>query len=84
MFVETRQLLLVFARNCLSFLYWHRRRRGWLYMDWMGDARVVDKAIVEWACDAAASSREIRAGESLIFWRVEEGEKNSFLRLKRK
>jgi uncharacterized protein YbjT (DUF2867 family) len=84
MFVETRQVLLDLSPETVFRSYAGiGGERGWLYMDWAWGARGwIDKAIGGVGIRRGRRHPdEIRAGESLDFWRVEEVEKNRLLRL---
>jgi hypothetical protein len=59
-------------------------KRGWLYMDWAWSMRGwLDKAVGGVGLRRGRRlPDEIRAGDSLDFWRVEEVEKDRLLRLR--
>jgi len=85
MFAETRQLLLDLSPETVFRSYAGiGGERGWLYMDWAWGMRGwIDKAIGGVGIRRGRRHPdEIRVGESLDFWRVEEVEKNHLLRLR--
>jgi uncharacterized protein YbjT (DUF2867 family) len=85
MYVEKRQLVLDLAPEAVFRSYAGiGGRRGWLYMDWSWAMRGwLDKAVGGVGLRRGRRHPdEIRAGESLDFWRVEEVEKNRLLRLR--
>ena len=85
MFVETRQVLLDLTDETVFRSYTGiGGARGWLYMDWAWGIRGwMDKAVGGVGIRRGRRHPdEIRAGESLDFWRVEEVEKNRLLRLR--
>ena len=73
-----------FSAGCLSVLRGIGGERGWLYMDWAWGMRGwLDKAVGGVGLRRGRRlPDEIRAGESLDFWRVEEVEKDRLLRLR--
>lgn len=84
MFVETRQLLLDISPETVFRSYTGvGGERGWLYMDWAWGMRGwIDKAVGGVGLRRGRRHPdEIRAGESLDFWRVEEVKTNRLLRL---
>lgn len=84
MFVETRQLLLELSPETVFRSYTGiGGERGWLYMDWAWGMRGwIDNAIGGVGLRRGRRHPdEIRAGESLDFWRVEEVKTNRLLRL---
>jgi len=84
MFIETRQLLLELSPETVFRSYMGiGGERGWLYMDWAWGMRGwLDKAVGGVGLRRGRRHPdEIRAGESLDFWRVEEVEKDCLLRL---
>jgi uncharacterized protein YbjT (DUF2867 family) len=85
MFIETRQQLLELAPGDVFRSYAGiGGERGWLYMDWAWGMRGwLDKAVGGVGLRRGRRHPdEIRAGESLDFWRVEEVEANRCLRLR--
>jgi uncharacterized protein YbjT (DUF2867 family) len=85
MFIETRQKLLDLSPEAVFRSYAGiGGERGWLYMDWAWEMRGwLDKAVGGVGLRRGRRHPdEIRAGESLDFWRVEEVEKNRLLRLR--
>jgi uncharacterized protein YbjT (DUF2867 family) len=85
MYVETRQMLLDLSPEDVFRSYTGiGGERGWLYMDWSWAMRGwMDKAIGGVGLRRGRRHPdEIRAGESLDFWRVEEVEKDHLLRLR--
>ena len=84
MFIETRQKLLALSAEDVFRSYSGiGGERGWLYMDWAWGMRGwLDKAVGGVGLRRGRRHPdEIRPGESLDFWRVEEVEKNRLLRL---
>jgi uncharacterized protein YbjT (DUF2867 family) len=85
MFIETRQRLLDMAPEYVFRSYAGiGGERGWLYMDWAWGIRGwLDKAVGGVGLRRGRRHPdEIRAGESLDFWRVEEVEPNRLMRLR--
>ena len=85
MFIETRQQLLDLSPEAVFRSYTGiGGERGWLYMDWAWGIRGwLDKAVGGVGLRRGRRHPdEIRAGEALDFWRVEEVEKNRCLRLR--
>jgi len=85
MFVETRQVLLDLKPEVVFRSYAGiGGERGWLYIDWAWGLRGwVDKAVGGVGLRRGRRHPdEIRAGESLDFWRVEEVEPDRLLRLR--
>lgn len=85
MFVETRQLLLDLTPGDVFRSYMGiGGERGWLYMDWAWGIRGwLDKAVGGVGLRRGRRHPdEIRAGESLDFWRVEDVEKDRLLLLR--
>jgi uncharacterized protein YbjT (DUF2867 family) len=85
MFIETRQRLLDLSPEDVFRSYMGiGGARGWLYMDWAWGMRGwLDKAVGGVGLRRGRRHPdEIRAGESLDFWRVEEVEKNRLMRLR--
>ena len=85
MFIETRQKLLDLSPEHVFRSYMGiGGERGWLYMDWAWGIRGwLDKAVGGVGLRRGRRHPdEIRAGESLDFWRVEEVEKNRLMRLR--
>ncbi len=85
MFIETRQKLLDLSSEDVFRSYSGvGGERGWLYMDWAWGMRGwLDKAVGGVGLRRGRRHPdEVRAGESLDFWRVEEVEKNRLLRLR--
>lgn len=85
MYVEKRQLLLDLSPEDVFRAYMGiGGGRGWLYMDWAWGLRGwLDKAVGGVGLRRGRRHPdEVRAGESLDFWRVEEVEKNRLLRLR--
>ncbi len=85
MFIETRQKLLDLSPQDLFRSYAAiGGKRGWLYMDWAWNIRGwLDKAVGGVGLRRGRRHPdEIRAGDSLDFWRVEEVEKDRLLRLR--
>ena len=84
MYVETRQVLLDVPPETVFRAYTGiGGARGWMYMDWAWAIRGwMDKAVGGVGLRRGRRHPdEIRPGESLDFWRVEEIEKNRLLRL---
>jgi len=85
MFVETRQALLDISDETVFRSYTGiGGARGWMYMDWAWGLRGwMDKAVGGVGIRRGRRHPDdIRAGESLDFWRVEEVEPNRLLRLR--
>ncbi|HEX6270962.1 MAG TPA: SDR family oxidoreductase [Anaerolineales bacterium] len=85
MFIETRQLLLDLSPETVFRSYMGiGGERGWLYMDWAWGMRGwLDKAVGGVGLRRGRRHPDdVRAGESLDFWRVEEVEKDRLLRLR--
>lgn len=85
MFVETRQLILDLPPGAVFRSYMGiGGERGWLYMDWAWGMRGwLDKAVGGVGLRRGRRHPdEIRAGESLDFWRVEDVEKDHLLLLR--
>src|SRR5574341_2558284 len=85
MFIETRQLLLELSPETVFRSYIGiGGERGWLYMDWAWGMRGwLDKAVGGVGLRRGRRHPDdIRAGEALDFWRVEEVDKNHLLRLR--
>jgi hypothetical protein len=85
MFIETRQKLLnVSSENVFRSYAGMGGERGWLYMDWAWSMRGwLDKAVGGVGLRRGRRHPdEIRQGESLDFWRVEEVHTNRLLRLR--
>ena len=85
MFIERRQRLLELSPESVFRSYMGiGGERGWLYMDWAWGIRGwLDKAMGGVGLRRGRRHPdEVRAGESLDFWRVEEVEKNRLLRLR--
>jgi len=85
MFIETRQRLLDLSPDYVFRSYAGiGGERGWLYMDWAWGIRGwLDKAVGGVGLRRGRRHPdEIRAGESLDFWRVEAVEKDRLLRLR--
>src|SRR5512145_138280 len=85
MYVETRQMLLDLSPQDVFRSYMGiGGQRGWLYMDWAWDMRGwMDKAVGGVGLRRGRRHPdEVRVGESLDFWRVEEVEPNRLLRLR--
>jgi hypothetical protein len=85
MFVETRHRLLDLSPEDVFRSYMGiGGERGWLYMDWAWGMRGwLDKAVGGVGLRRGRRHPdEIRVGESLDFWRVEEVEPNHLLRLR--
>ena len=84
-FIETRQLLLDLSPQDVFRSYAGiGGERGWLYMDWAWGMRGwLDKAVGGVGLRRGRRHPdEVRPGESLDFWRVEEVEKDRLLRLR--
>jgi uncharacterized protein YbjT (DUF2867 family) len=85
MFIETRQLLLDLPPETVFRSYAGvGGERGWLYMGWAWDMRGwLDKAIGGVGIRRGRRHPdEVRTGESLDFWRVEEVQPDRLLRLR--
>jgi uncharacterized protein YbjT (DUF2867 family)/uncharacterized protein YndB with AHSA1/START domain len=85
MFIETRQVLLDLTPETVFRAYTGiGGARGWLYMDWSWVMRGwLDKVVGGVGLRRGRRHPdEIRTGESLDFWRVEEVEPNHLLRLR--
>ncbi len=85
MFVETRNRLLDLSPEAVFRSYTGiGGERGWLYMDWAWGMRGwLDKAVGGVGLRRGRRHPdEIRVGESLDFWRVEQVEPNHLLRLR--
>jgi hypothetical protein len=85
MFIETRQVLLDLTPETVYRSYMGiGGARGWLYMDWAWGMRGwMDKAVGGVGLRRGRRHPdEVRTGESLDFWRVEEVEPNRLLRLR--
>lgn len=85
MYIETRQALLDLEPETVYRSYMGiGGARGWLYMDWAWGMRGwLDKAVGGVGLRRGRRHPdEVRAGESLDFWRVEEVEPNRLLRLR--
>ena len=85
MFIETRQVLLDLDPETIFRSYAGiGGERGWLYMDWAWGMRGwMDKAVGGVGIRRGRRHPdEIRIGESLDFWRVEEVEPHHLLRLR--
>ncbi|HMB23234.1 MAG TPA: DUF2867 domain-containing protein [Anaerolineales bacterium] len=85
MFIETRQRLLdLSAQDVFRSYMGIGGERGWLYMDWAWGMRGwLDKAVGGVGLRRGRRHPdEIRAGEALDFWRVEDVEKDRLLRLR--
>ena len=85
MFIETRQLLLDLPAESVFRSYAGiGGERGWLYMDWAWGLRGwIDKAVGGVGLRRGRRHPDdIRVGESLDLWRVEEIEKDHLLRLR--
>jgi hypothetical protein len=85
MYIERRQLLVDLPPETVFRSYTGiGGERGWLYMDWSWEIRGwLDKLVG--GVGLRRSRRhpdEIRAGESLDFWRVEKVEQNRCMRLR--
>jgi uncharacterized protein YndB with AHSA1/START domain len=85
MYVETRQVLLDIPPEMVFRAYTGiGGARGWMYMDWAWGIRGwMDKAVGGVGLRRGRRHPDdIRPGESLDFWRVEEVEKDRLLRLR--
>lgn len=85
MFIETRQVLLDLTPETVHRSYMGiGGERGWLYMDWSWAMRGwLDKAVGGVGLRRGRRHPdELRVGESLDFWRVEEVEPDRLLRLR--
>jgi hypothetical protein len=85
MYVETRQMLVDLSpQDVFRSFAGIGGERGWLYMDWAWAMRGwLDKVVGGVGLRRGRRHPdEIRAGESLDFWRVEEVEPNRLLRLR--
>src|SRR5215212_2465631 len=85
MYVETRQMRLNLSPEDVFRSYTGiGGERGWLYMDWAWSIRGwLDKVIGGVGLRRGRRHPdEVRAGESLDFWRVEEVEKDRLMRLR--
>jgi uncharacterized protein YbjT (DUF2867 family) len=85
MFIETRQRLLDLSpANVFRAFTGVGGERGWLYMDWAWEMRGwLDKVLGGVGLRRGRRHPdEIRVGESLDFWRVEDVEPNRLLRLR--
>ena len=85
MYVETRQVLLDVSPETVFRAYTGiGGERGWMYMDWAWGMRGwMDKAVGGVGLRRGRRHPDdIRPGESLDFWRVEEVEKDRLLRLR--
>ena len=85
MFIETRQKLIDLSPEDVFRSYAGiGGERGWLYMDWAWGMRGwLDKAIGGVGLRRGRRHpNEIRAGEALDFWRVEDVQENCLLRLR--
>ncbi|HSL31154.1 MAG TPA: SDR family oxidoreductase [Anaerolineales bacterium] len=85
MFVEMRHRLLdLLPEDVFRSYTGIGGERGWLYMDWAWGMRGwLDKAVGGVGLRRGRRHPdEVRAGEALDFWRVEEVEKNRLLRLR--
>ena len=85
MYIETRQLLLDLKPETVFRSYTGiGGERGWLYMDWSWAMRGwMDKVVGGVGLRRGRRHPdEIRTGESLDFWRVEEVEQNRLMRLR--
>jgi uncharacterized protein YbjT (DUF2867 family) len=85
MYIETRQALLDIKPEHVFRSYTGiGGERGWMYMDWAWAMRGwMDKAVGGVGLRRGRRHPdEIRTGESLDFWRVEEVEQNRLLRLR--
>jgi uncharacterized protein YbjT (DUF2867 family) len=85
MFIETRQRLLDLPPDVVFRAYTGiGGERGWLYMDWAWEMRGwLDKAVGGVGLRRGRRHPdEIRPGESLDFWRVEEVENDRLMRLR--
>lgn len=85
MFIETRQLLLDLSAESVFRSYTGiGGERGWLFMDWAWGIRGwIDKAVGGVGLRRGRRHPDdIRVGESLDFWRVEEVDRGRLLRLR--
>jgi len=85
MYIETRQVLLDLKPEAVYRSYIGvGGARGWMYMDWAWGIRGwLDKAVGGVGLRRGRRHPdEVRAGESLDFWRVEKVEPNHLLRLR--
>jgi len=85
MYIETRQLLLDLKPETVFRSYTGiGGERGWMYMDWAWAMRGwMDKVVGGVGLRRGRRHPdEVRTGESLDFWRVEEVEPNHLLRLR--
>jgi len=85
MYIETRQILIDLDPEAVHRSYMGiGGERGWLYLDWAWGMRGwLDKAIGGVGLRRGRRHPdEVRVGESLDFWRVEEVEANHLLRLR--
>jgi uncharacterized protein YbjT (DUF2867 family) len=85
MFIETRQALLDLPPETVYRSYMGiGGERGWLYMDWAWGIRGwMDKAVGGVGLRRGRRHPdEVRVGEALDFWRVEEVQPNRLLRLR--
>lgn len=85
MFIERRQVLLELAPEAVFRSYMGiGGARGWLYMDWAWSIRGwMDKAVGGVGLRRGRRHPdEVRPGEALDFWRVEQVEPNRLLRLR--
>ena len=85
MFIETRQMLLDLKPETVFRSYAGiGGERGWLYMDWAWGMRGwLDKAVGGVGIRRGRRHPDdVRTGEALDFWRVEEVEPNRLLRLR--
>ena len=85
MYIERRQVLLDLTPETVFRSYTGiGGARGWLYMDWSWAMRGwMDKAVGGVGLRRGRRHPdEVRTGESLDFWRVEEVEPNRLLRLR--
>lgn len=85
MYVETRKMMLdVSPQEVFRAFTGIGGERGWLYMDWAWGMRGwLDKAVGGVGLRRGRRHPdEIRAGEALDFWRVEDVEPNRLLRLR--
>jgi len=85
MYIETRQVLLDLKPETVFRSYMGiGGERGWMYMDWAWGMRGwMDKAVGGVGLRRGRRHPdEVRVGESLDFWRVEEVQPNRLLRLR--
>lgn len=85
MYIETRQILLALSPEEVFRSYAGiGGERGWLYMDWAWGMRGwLDKAVGGVGLRRGRRHPdEVRVGESLDFWRVEDVQKDRLLRLR--